>query len=170
MKLIADGIFDAVTDIQPEKLRKMGIVLLLADLDNTLEPYNTSYPRDEIVNWHEELRANGITLYVVSNNKKASGREYLDRLGVPYIVDAHKPKADSLLQAMEETGADRTSTVMVGDQTFTDVLAGRRAGVPVILVRPVKLEDVLRRLRYWAEVFFRLPLRNKVFFEEDRKN
>ena len=58
---------------------------------------------------------------------------------------------------------------MVGDQTFTDVLAGHRAGVPVLMVRPVKLEDPLRTLRYWAEWIFRAPLRKKVFFREDRR-
>lgn len=169
MKLIADGKFDYITDITPEKLNDKGIKLVLADLDNTLEPYNALEPREEIIRWHESLRAAGITLCIVSNNKKTSGVKYLEKLGAPYIVDAKKPKADSLLAAMDRFGGDRNSTVMVGDQTFTDVLAGHRAGVPVLMVRPVKLEDPLRTLRYWAEWIFRAPLRKKVFFREDRR-
>ena len=169
MKLIADGKFDSVTDITPEKLAGKGIKLVLADLDNTLEPYNALEPREEIIRWHESLRAAGITLCIVSNNKKTSGVEYLEKLGAPYIVDAKKPKADSLFAAMDRFGGDRNSTVMVGDQTFTDVLAGHRAGVPVLMVRPVKLEDPLRTLRSWAEWIFRAPLRKKDFFREDRR-
>ena len=164
MKLIADGIFDSVVDITPHKLADKGVKLVLADLDNTLEPYNTVEPRAVIVNWHEELKSAGITLFIVSNNKKASGLEYLKKLGAPYIVDAKKPKADSLITAMRTVGVDVKNTVMVGDQTFTDILAGHRAGIPALLVRPVKLEDPLRTLRYYGEWIFRFPARKKIFF------
>jgi len=168
MKLVADGAFASVLEVTAEKLRGKGIKLVLADLDNTLAPYNAEAPTPEVLRWHEGLRAAGITLYVVSNNRKESGRRYLETLGAPYVQDAHKPRAAALLRAMEETGAGRDETVLLGDQTFTDVLAAGNAGIPALLIRPVKLEDVLRTLRYYAEAPFRLPLKRKDFFGHEQ--
>ena len=47
-------------------------------------------------------------------------------------------------------------TAIVGDQIFTDILGGSRAGVATILVRPIRLAgNPGRYLRYAVEVPFR---------------
>ena len=76
---------------------------------------------------------------------------------VPYIGRAGKPKSPSFYKAMERMGAEKGQTAIVGDQVFTDILGGNRAGISTILVEPIRLAgNPGRYLRYAAEWPFRL--------------
>ena len=60
-------------------------------------------------------------------------------------------------KAMERMGAEKGQTAIVGDQVFTDILGGNRAGISTILVEPIRLAgNPGRYLRYAAEWPFRL--------------
>ena len=68
-----------------------------------------------------------------------------------------KPKTPCFVKAMGRMGVTREQTAIVGDQVFTDVLGGNRAGVSAILVEPIRLAgNPGRYLRYAVEVPFRL--------------
>ena len=135
-----------------------GFTLLLADLDNTLVPYGVPLPDERLRAWRDDLAAHGITLFVLSNNRHESRpRVFSDALGIPYIGHAGKPKTPSFYRAMERLGVSKEQTAIVGDQIFTDVLGGNRAGVSTILVEPIRLAgNPGRYLRYAAEWPFRL--------------
>lgn len=139
-------------------LAARGFTLLLADLDNTLVPYGVPLPDERLRAWRDDLAAHGVTLFVLSNNRHESRpRIFSDALEIPYIGHAGKPKTPSFCRAMERLGASREQTAIVGDQIFTDVLGGNRAGVATILVEPIRLAgNPGRYLRYAAEWPFRL--------------
>ena len=154
----ADYLADNIYDITGEALARRGIRLLLADLDNTLAPYGVPLPDERLRAWRDELREHGVTLFILSNNRHESRpRIFAQALDVPYIGHAGKPKTPSFFAAMERVGAAREQTAIIGDQIFTDVLGGNRAGVATILVRPIRLAgNPGRYLRYAVEVPFRL--------------
>lgn len=156
--LAADRICDSIYDIDLPALKAAGITLLLADLDNTLVPYGVAVATDEVRAWNEALQAEGITLFVLSNNRHADRpRIFCEDLGIPFIGHAGKPKTAGFLRAMEEMGVTASQTAIVGDQIFTDTLGGNRAGVFTILVKPIRLAgNPGRYLRYAAELPFRL--------------
>ena len=73
-------IFPKITDIAPEFLAGHGITLLLMDFDNTMLPYTTDVPEQELLDWLEKMRRGGITLCIVSNSHKSQRlqlRQYL---------------------------------------------------------------------------------------------
>ncbi len=151
---LADDIY-AVTG---EALERRGIKLLLADLDNTLVPYGVPLPDDRLRAWRDDLAAHGVTLFILSNNRKEHRpRVFSEALQVPYIGHAGKPKTPSFYKAMEQMGVTKEQTAIIGDQVFTDVLGGNLAGVAAILVKPIRLAgNPGRYLRYAVEVPFRL--------------
>jgi HAD superfamily phosphatase (TIGR01668 family) len=53
-----------------------------------------------------------------------------------------KPAPIAVNIALAQTGVPREQTVIVGDQLFTDIVAGNLAGVRTILVRPQSREDL----------------------------
>ena len=54
-------------------------------------------------------------------------------------------------------GCTSAETAIVGDQIFTDILGGNRAGVTTLLVEPIRLAgNPGRYLRYAAEWPFRM--------------
>lgn len=148
---------DSIYDISGEALARRGIRLLLADLDNTLVPYGVPLPDQKLLNWLDELHAYGVTLFLLSNNRHENRpRIFAEGLDVPYIGHAGKPKTRSFYRAMEQMRVTAAQTAIVGDQIFTDVLGGNRAGVATILVKPIRLAgNPGRYLRYAAELPFR---------------
>ena len=140
-----------IYEITGEALERRGFRLLLADLDNTLVPYGVPLPDKRLKAWRDDLSAHGVTLFVLSNNRHESRpRIFSQALDVPYI-------GHSFLKAMERMGVTKEQTAIIGDQVFTDVLGGNRAGVSTILVEPIRLAgNPGRYLRYAAEWPFRL--------------
>ena len=147
-----------IYQITGEALARRGFKLLLADLDNTLAPYGVPLPDERLKGWRDDLAAHGVTLFILSNNRHESRPHlFAEGLDAPYIGHAGKPKTPAFFKAMERVGATREQTAIVGDQIFTDILGGNRAGVSAILVEPIRLAgNPGRYLRYAAEWPFRL--------------
>ena len=147
-----------IYELTGEALARRGFKLLLADLDNTLVPYGVSLPDERLKLWRDDLANHGVTLFILSNNRHENRpRTFAEALGAPYIGHAGKPKTPSFYRAMEQLGVAKEQTAIVGDQVFTDVLGGNRAGVSTILVQPIRLAgNPGRYLRYAVEVPFRL--------------
>ena len=157
------GFYETVLDIRPEELTGKGITLLLADLDNTLVPYKTTLPTEELKRWRTELEAGGVQLFLLSNSRKPNRpKRVAEALGIPFIGHAGKPKRGGYRKAMEQTGRTAEQTAIVGDQIFTDILGGRRAGITALLVRPIRLAgNPGRYVRYWVETPFRLVAKRR---------
>ncbi len=156
--LLANQTAPSIFDLSIQALADNGIRLLLADLDNTLVPYGVALPTEEVRTWNAALKQAGITLFVLSNNRhSARPRIFSESLNVPYLGHAGKPKIGGFRQAMEQMGVSPAQAAIVGDQIFTDVLGGRRAGITAILVQPIRLAgNPGRYLRYAAEWPFRI--------------
>lgn len=152
------GFYESVLDIRPEELIRRGITLLLADLDNTLVPYKTPLPTQELKRWREDLEAGGVELFLLSNSRKPGRpKRFADALGIDFVGHAGKPKRGGYRKAMERTGRIPAQTAIVGDQIFTDILGGKWAGITTLLVRPIRLAgNPGRYIRYWVETPFRL--------------
>ena len=90
--LIPDCVFESIYALSPDVLRRMGVRLVLCDLDNTLAPYEESAPSPALLAWKAELEQSGITLFVVSNSRKSRRcPDFCAALGVPFVHHAGKP-------------------------------------------------------------------------------
>ncbi len=153
----ADYIYDNYYQISGQMLEDHNIKLLLADLDNTLISYDDRLPDQRLQEWKDDLAVHGVTLFVLSNSRKKNRPDNFSKaLNVPYIAHAGKPGISSFIIAMKQQNAVKEETAIIGDQIFTDVLGGNRAGVKTILVEPIRLAgNPGRYLRYAAEIPFR---------------
>lgn len=158
VSLIPKYVLDDVFQLSPRALKERGITLVLADLDNTLTPYEEGSPSPRLRDWKEALEQEGITLFVVSNSRKSRRcPDFCEKLGIGYVRHAGKPGKKGFRQALEQTGRRAEQALMVGDQIFTDVWGANRAGIPSVLVRPMAWgRNPGRRLRYGIETPFRL--------------
>lgn len=156
--LIPGRVLGSIYDLEPEALRAKGITLVLADLDNTLAPYEERLPSPALTAWKEALEETGIALFVVSNSRKSRRcPDFCAALGIGYVRHAGKPGVKGFREALEKTGRRAKEAIMVGDQIFTDTLGANRAGIRTVLVRPMAWgKNPGRILRYAAETPFRL--------------
>ena len=148
-----------------EKLYEEGVRGLIFDIDNTLVPHGA--PADErAVRLFQRLKDIGFRCCLISNNQKPRVEMFNREIGTKYICNAHKPSTKNYIRAMELMGTDRSNTVFVGDQLFTDVWGAKRAGIRNILVKPIhpkeEIQIVLkRRLERIVLHFYKKGLKNK---------
>ena len=138
LSLIPSRLFDRYQEVTPEILRRLGVTLLLSDLDFTLAPKSVRKPDPALRVWIGELKAAGIQVMIVSNNRSGTRvTEFCADLGIPFQGHAGKPSTRGLEAAMARAGADRARTAMLGDKLLTDMLAANRAGVLALMVEPL---------------------------------
>ena len=137
LSLVPSRLFESYRAITPELLRRLGVTLLLSDLDFTLAPKSVRRPDPALRSWIGELKAAGVQVMIVSNNRSGTRvTEFCADLGIPYQGHAGKPSTRGLEAAMARAGADRAHTAMLGDKLLTDMLAANRAGVLALMVEP----------------------------------
>lgn len=148
-----------------EKLYEDGYRGVIFDIDNTLVPHGA--PADERARkLFRRLENIGFESCLISNNQEKRVKMFNQDIGTKYIYNAHKPSVKNYISAMEMMGTDRTNTIFVGDQLFTDVWGAKRAGIRNILVKPIhpkeEIQIVLkRRLESIVLHFYKKGLKNK---------
>lgn len=60
--MMPDYMFPTFADITPAFLQGLGVRAILADIDNTLAPYEQPEPDDRIRNWIASLAEAGISI------------------------------------------------------------------------------------------------------------
>ncbi|WP_307974776.1 YqeG family HAD IIIA-type phosphatase [uncultured Parolsenella sp.] len=133
----------AITDVDVDELAASGVRCVLFDRDNTVVPRDIGVAPESVMDWICRVREAGIALCMVSNNfhsqqVEASAAE----LGCAVVHHAMKPAPFAVRRALAIVGVDASEAVLIGDQVFTDVMAGNLAGVRTILVEPQSTSDL----------------------------
>ena len=133
-----DRFEEHIYNVKAAELREKGISAVILDLDNTFLPWKSSEIPERNLQWAESLRSEGIRLFVLSNTTKPRRMEDIcRRINAGWLHPAAKPAKKSFLRAAELLGLPPREIAVAGDQLFTDMLGGRRAGMYLILVKPL---------------------------------
>lgn len=138
MTFVPDFMFSSVYDITPEFFKENGITSIVSDIDNTLVTYDDEKPTKQLLKWLEGLNECGISVSFVSNNSHERVRIFNEELGFFAVGKSGKPFKKNVLRALEKMNAEKKNACIIGDQVFTDVLAGRNTGIRTVLVPPIK--------------------------------
>ena len=137
-RLIPDRHFATYRDVTPALLAADGVRALLLDIDNTLAPYEVAEPDDALRAWFDALAEAGIRVALVSNNHRERVELFNRTLALPAYPDAHKPLRRTVRMALDELGVLPSEAAFMGDQLFTDVLAGKNLGMRAYTVPPIR--------------------------------
>ena len=136
-----DEYLDNIFDINFEVLKSRGIKALLLDVDNTLKPHFDKEPAANVRGWLDDARRAGFALCIVSNGFEARIAPFAHGLGLQAIGKAMKPSKKGFERAAQLLSLDIGQTAVIGDQIFTDIFGGKRAGAFTILVKPISKEE-----------------------------
>lgn len=148
----------SIFDININFFKNLGIKYIVSDLDNTLDQFNIMKPSSRVIALNEELKANGISLVIVSNNTEKRVKPYADLLNTIYLFSAKKPFGKRLDDFLKLNCIDKKETIMIGDQLLTDAKTAKNVGLPFILTDPISKKE------QWTTHFNRIidrPLRKK---------
>ena len=130
----ADNIFDVDFDA----LSAAGISFIILDVDNTLMTYGEDSAPGAVKRLIAGLREKGFNACVLSNGHSGRIMKVADELGLDFIGDALKPLKKGFKRIFAKYGNTPASTVLIGDQLFTDIWGASGAGIRSVLVRPLK--------------------------------
>ena len=141
--LMPSYMFRTYDEVTPAFLASIGAEVVLADIDNTLAPYEQPEPDERILAWFDSLSEHGIAAALISNNDRERVERFNRDLGLIAFAKSGKPLKKNLVRAMALMSAAPESTAVLGDQLFTDVLGGKLLGLRAIVVPPIKDKKTL---------------------------
>lgn len=143
--LTPDYIVRHVCDVTPALLAERGINAVVTDLDNTLVPWRSEEVAEEIAAWLLNLRQAGLRVCIASNTRHFSRLERLAaQMDIGHVPgNAGKPGVRGLRNALTLLNSSPQQTAMVGDQLFTDIIAGNRLGLTTVLVNPLSPREFI---------------------------
>ena len=143
---------DRVTDLTPELLKKQGIKLLMLDFDNTIVPYTTNEPTEEMVAWLKMMAESSVQLCVVSNSKRDRVKVFCKEYGLDCITHAKKPFSKGINACLSRYDLPADRCALAGDQIYTDVLGANCAGVRSVLVKAIDNHNFWLKARHVLEL------------------
>ena len=152
---------DSVRELTPAFLRKLGKDTILFDIDNTLVAHDIPAPTPEVLNFFKKFTEEGIKIALLSNNSKERVDKFCSDLDIICLFRAWKPLKKGFRQILRQLGSTPESTVVAGDQLFTDIWGGNRLGCYTVLVTPIKPAETR---------FVAIKRRFEKFFLKNEKN
>lgn len=134
---------ESIFELDPDELRSLGIRGIIADMDNTLVPWNDRTVQPRLTRWLNGLKVEGFRLCIVSNNTADRGAQLARELDIPAFWYAVKPRRRAFRKALRELKLSAAEVAVIGDQIFTDVLGGNRMGLYTILVTPISDKEFI---------------------------
>lgn len=140
-KFYPDYKLKSIDEIDFGILQKKNIKFALLDIDNTLVSYTSPLADDRAKRFLKTLSECGISYAFVSNNHKERVEKFAKEFDAFYVYDSGKPLLFGIKKAMRHLGAKKENTALIGDQVFTDVYAGKRAGLLTFMVDPIEAKE-----------------------------
>ena len=144
----------AVTELTEQMLSDRQIRLLMLDFDNTIVPYTTDVPTEEMAKWLRMMNDSSVQICVVSNSRNARVVRFCEKYGIDCITHAKKPFSKGIRQCLARYGIPEEYCALAGDQIFTDTLGANCAGIRSILVEAIHNHNIWLKLRHVAELPF----------------
>lgn len=143
LSIAPDEYYVSVLDIDPAHIVRRGYKAVLLDLDNTLLPRGKDELSEDVIQWVESLKDAGLRVAVLSNSTKGRSPRIARSLGLPFIGGAFKPLKHGYLRACAALGVPCRDALMIGDQSYTDVLGAHRMGMDAFMVMPQSSNEPL---------------------------
>ena len=160
--LLPKIITEKLTDITPELLRERKIRLLMLDFDNTIVPYTTTNPTEEMEAWLRNMNElPDIQLCIVSNSHNDRVPKFCRERNMAVITHAKKPFSKGIKECLEKFGIPAAEAALVGDQIYTDTLGANGTGVTSILVKAIDNHNFWLKARHVLELPFIFAARKR---------
>lgn len=151
---LPDWYIKDLRNIDWPRLYAQGIRVAMLDKDNTLVCHGETSCDDYTRTVVASVKEAGIEPVLLSNAPDKKCDEFAASAGICVEGNAGKPGTKGILRVLDRWKVSADETVMVGDQLFTDVWAGKKAGVKTLLVEQrfrqevfyVKLKRLLEKI------------------------
>ncbi|WGS65013.1 YqeG family HAD IIIA-type phosphatase [Marinitoga aeolica] len=147
---------DSVFDIDYKKLKNKNYQLLIFDFDNTLTTWRSEKLPEEIIKLFEKI-SKDFKIMIASNGKEyrfEGIKEQLVKYNIKVMGYSLKPFTFRIKKRIKEFGIESTHVALIGDQLFTDIIAGNKNGFYTIKVKPLSNKErfFTKILRFFEKI------------------
>ncbi|MFO7636994.1 MAG: YqeG family HAD IIIA-type phosphatase [Clostridia bacterium] len=142
-KHLPDYMSEDLFTIDYRKLHEAGVRGIAVDIDNTLVPMHRAHADERARKWAYDMKKMGFSVVILSNASRKRTEAFMKDMGVLGIWLSGKPLPGAYLRAAAMMGLDPGNCAMIGDQLFTDIRGGKKAGFFTILTRPLDTREIL---------------------------
>ena len=150
-----------IYELTPEVFLQRGVKLVMLDVDNTISPYDKDNAEPQLISWANEMKAAGLELFILSNNRGHRPAVFADALGIEYIGKAKKPFTKAMKNVLARKNCAPENAALIGDQIYTDTLCAKCVGALAVTVEPIKFTNIFLKLRYHLEAPFRIQYKRR---------
>ena len=157
-KLFPKKVIKSVYALDYQRYWDRGFRGIILDIDNTLVADNAPANRraKKLIRKQKKI---GFKTCILSNSDKERVRAFGKKVKSPYVYKAHKPSPRGFERAMRKMHTDRSNTLFIGDQIFTDILGANNAGIYCILTDVI---DENERKQVKIKRIFERPIVKKI--------
>ncbi|MDO4400649.1 MAG: YqeG family HAD IIIA-type phosphatase [Coriobacteriia bacterium] len=138
-----DAYFARISDIHVQRdLQDRGIATVLLDIDNTLRSRADGEVPADARRWLRACKEAGVGVCLLSNNWHGNVFDLAEELDLPIVAKAMKPLPSGYIVALRNMHARARTTVVVGDQLFTDIVGAKALGIHTYMVAPLGEVDL----------------------------
>ena len=147
---------DSIFDIDYAKLKEKNYELLIFDFDNTLTTWRSEKIPENVLNLFERL-SKDFKILIASNGKEYrfdKVKEQLNKYDIKVMGYSLKPLPFRIKKRVKELHIASTHVVLIGDQLFTDIIAGNNCGFYTIKVNPISNKEriITKILRFFEKL------------------
>ncbi|MCM1328141.1 MAG: HAD family hydrolase [Ruminococcus sp.] len=126
-----------IYDIDFQRLKDAGVTFISFDIDDTIVDIISPTPSKEAKDFFADLKKDGFTLMLLTNNTEKKGEKFARELGIDghYIGEAKKPCIDNFQKMQERFGLEKEQMAHVGNSLMKDVAGANSFGITSCLVR-----------------------------------
>lgn len=154
---IPDYYAEDVLFVDWQAFTNLGIKHIFLDIDNTMELQGAERAGQRTLKTTGEILKAGMDFSILSNADSSRAEKFCEEYDLPYFGQAAKPLTFRMRKYLQKLELDATEVILVGDQVFTDLWAGRFLGCRVLMVKSLGgKEGLLLRIKRVLEGFLRL--------------
>lgn len=151
----------SIYQLTPHMLKIVDVDCLFLDIDNTIRKYSETEPSKRTAELVKKLQNGGIKIILCSNNLKSRVKPFADKLACDFVAFSLKPSPLGMLRAWRKSGVSHKKIMVIGDQVFNDILAGKLIGLKTLLVLPIDSQNEPSTVTARRIIF--KPFENKIF-------
>lgn len=133
----------SIYEIDLREFWLLGYRNMIIDVDNTITKWNNHVNDKRLKDWFILAKSIGFDICLLSNNRKTSIISLAKELEVLAVLNGGKPFRRGFDRALAAMSAKADTTLLIGDQIFTDILGGNKSGLYTILVDPISNKEFI---------------------------
>ena len=138
-----DAVVTSLASIDLETLWHKGKRGIILDLDNTITPWRQDTLTVEAEDLIAKARSMSYKIHLLSNASGKRTKRVALQIDVGYTAPGFKPFQGGYNRALKQLALSAEQVIAIGDQIFTDIWGGNRAGCYTILVTPVERTEFI---------------------------